>query len=162
MPSVTVSRVIAAPRGDVWSTIADVENARRWNTAWSRIEVTSSQRHGVGLTFRAHVDGGDAFDFEVVEWSHGERIAFAPVRADDEHYGVNLECHSFALREVDEGATRVDLTAVASTRGLRGRFVGLLFWPGYQKQGLNEALEMLAAVFEPEAQKETEPAPADG
>jgi len=154
MPSVSVSRVIGAAPSEVWAVLADIENARRWNPAWSRIEITSTQRHGVGLTFRAHLEGGEHYDFEVVDWSGQERIAFAPVREPQEQYGINLESHVFRIREAEAGASRVELTAVASTRGLRGRFVGLLFWPGYQKQGLNEALAALAAIFEPPAELE--------
>lgn len=161
MPSVSVSRVISAPPGEVWAVLSDVENARRWNPSWSRIEITSAQRHGVGLTFRAHLEGDESFDFEIIDWSREERIAFAPIREPDEQYGINLESHAFRLREVESGQTLVDLQAVASTRGLRGRFVGLFFWSGYQKQGLNDALAMLAAVFEPEVLEAAQRAPAD-
>jgi hypothetical protein len=55
----------------------------------------------------------------------------------------------------------VDLTAVASAHGLRGRFIGLVFWSGYQKQGLNQALESLAANFEPLAAEQPDTSPAD-
>jgi uncharacterized protein YndB with AHSA1/START domain len=161
MPSVTVSRVIAAPPDEVWTAISDVENARRWNPTWTRIEITSAQRHGVGMTFRAHTESGGAFDFEVVDWSGRELVAYAPIREPGERYGINLESHTFRLQETEDGETYVELTAVASTRGLRGRFVGMIFWPGYQKQGLNDALEALAAIFEPETADEAEHAAAD-
>jgi uncharacterized protein YndB with AHSA1/START domain len=163
MPSVSVSRTIAAPPSEVWEIIADVENARRWNPPWSRIEITSPQRHGLGMTFRAHVENGDAFDFRVTEWDKDERIAFAPIRGPDEQYGVNLDSHVFTLRKADEEFTDVTLTATASTSGLKGFFIGLVLWPGYQRQGLNDALAALAGIFEPEVQGEEEagPAPAD-
>jgi hypothetical protein len=155
---------MAAPPSEVWYVVADVENARRWNPAWSRIEITSAQRHGLGMTFRAHVEGDEAYDFEVVDWSRHKRIAFAPIRSAGEDYAINLESHIFDLRGAGEGVTNVTLTAVANTRGLKGRFIGLFFWPGYQKQGLNEALELIAAIVEPEPEPEgeqAEHAPAD-
>jgi uncharacterized protein YndB with AHSA1/START domain len=161
MPSVTVSRTIGAGPDELWSILADVEQARRWNPAWSSIEITSTQRHGIGLTFRAHLDGGEAWDFQVCDWSPGELISFAPIREPGERYAINLESHSFRLRPADEGATRVDLTAVASAHGLRGRFIGVFFWRGYQKQGLNEALESLAAIFEPATQEQIQNSRAD-
>jgi len=157
MPSVSVSRRISASADDVWAALADIESARRWNAAWSAIEITSTQRHGVGMTFRTHNESGDAYEFEVVDWSRGQRIAYAPVREPGERYGINLERHVFDIRPSDDNATHVQLTAVASTSGLRARFVALLFWPGYQKQGLSAALEALAAALEPPGEHPEEP-----
>ena len=157
MPSVSVSRQISAPAGDVWAALADIENARRWNAAWSAIEITSTQRHGVGMTFRTHNESGDTYEFEVVDWSHGERIAYAPIREPGEKYGINLERHVFDIQHSADDATQVRLTAVASTAGIRGRFIGLLFWPGYQKQSLNDALEALAAALEPPVEHPDKP-----
>ena len=54
-----------------------------------------------------------------------------------------------------ETQTLVELTAHASTHGLRGRMTGLIFWPGYQKHGLETALEALGALFEVRAGDET-------
>src|SRR3990172_6883275 len=98
MPSVSVSPAFAAPPPQVWALISDVQNARRWNSAWAFIEFLSSQRHGIGVTFRARTEDGDAFDFEITEWQPGEHIAFAPVRAGDwQPYPLALESHSFHL-----------------------------------------------------------------
>jgi hypothetical protein len=133
-----------------------VEGARRWNTAWKRVEVTSETRQGKGVRFRTYGDETDqVFDFEVTEWVAPEYVAFAPVRSPDEElYDVMLDYHSFSLEEVDGGHTRVDLTAHATTRGIRGRLVGLFLWPGHQKAGLEKALRNLGAVFGLEADEE--------
>jgi uncharacterized protein YndB with AHSA1/START domain len=160
MPKVSVSRLIAAPPEDVWPVLADVENARRWNTAWSQIEITSLQKHGIGTTFRARTETGDSFQFQITEWAPLQYIEFSPLRDEREATsGITLESHAFRLLEVPGKGTHVELVARAATSGIRGRIVGLLFWPGYQKHGLSAALDALQALFEPRDETEGE---ADG
>ena len=65
-----------------------------------------------------------------------------------------LEAQAFHLAHNGEEATRVELMARASTHGIRGLVMGLLFWRGYQKQGLEYALETLASALEPEGHEE--------
>jgi uncharacterized protein YndB with AHSA1/START domain len=156
MASVTASLVIPAPLDDVWNVVADVANARRWNAAWTRIEITSEQKQGKGTRFRTHIGDGDgAFDFEISEWVPPTAIAFSPIRDPSEQvYEITLDYHAFKLHAEDGQNTRVELTAHATTRGIRGRLVGLLFWPGHQKAGLQQALKSLGAVFGMEADGE--------
>jgi len=160
MASVSESRMIASAPQEVWGVLADVENARRWNGAWTRIEITSSQRHGLGTTFTAHTEGGDNYTFEITEWSPPETIAFSPVREEAESYGVTLDSHTFQLSPAADSGTLVRLTARATAYGLRGHVVARLFWPGYQRQGLQIALDALQAVFEPSVEEEEEGAEA--
>jgi len=155
VPSATVSRTIAAPQAQVWTALSDIANARRWNASWSQIEITSKQTHGAGAAFRAHTDDGDTFEFEVTAWVAPEYIEFSPVRDDSEEYLIALESHAFRLQAMNDQETRIALSAHASTRGIRGRFIAMLFWPGYQKRGLNLALDAIEALFEPETQIET-------
>ncbi len=156
MPSATVSRVIGAPRDEIWTSLSDIENARSWNASWSRIEITSEQTHGAGATFRAHMDEGETFDFEVSGWRAPEYIEFSPIRDESEEYLITLESHAFRLQVVDDDRTRIHLTAHASTRGIRGRVIAMFFWRGYQKRGLNLALDSIEALFEPESESDAE------
>ncbi len=159
MPSTSVSRVINASRDEVWAVLSDIANARRWNSAWSGIEFASNQTHGPETRFRAHTSEGDTFEFVVSAWIAPEYIEFSPVRDATERYGITLESHAFRLEPQGEATTLVQLVARASTHGVRGFFVGLLFWRGYQKHGLNSALDTLNSVFEPEqADKQEEEA----
>ena len=136
--------------------LSDIANAQRWNTAWTRIEFTSKQTHGPATAFRAHTADGETFDFVVSAWVVPEYIEFSPVRDEAERYGISLEAQAFHLQIASERSTRVELIARASTHGPRGWLLGLLFWSGYQKQGLNYALESLNSVFEPEETDERE------
>lgn len=166
MPKVSVSRTIPARQRDIWAAVSDIQNARRWNAAWDRIEITTEQTHGTGTRFRAHTEGGETFDFEVTSWAAPEFIAFSPIRDEHERYGITLESHAFRLQPAGEEETLVELIAHATASGFRGRFTALFFWPGYQKEGLNLALDSLEALFtprdqgNPESQPETRP-PAD-
>ncbi len=159
MPTTSVVRTIAAPQAQVWAALADIQNAGRWNTAWAGIEITSPQEHGAGTTFRARTGDGHAFDFQVTDWEPPHYIAFAPVRDASERYAITLESHAFQLRPADDDRTRVELIASASAHGLRGHLVGLFFWAGYQKHGLNSALDGLQALFEPEQPEDSGPEP---
>jgi uncharacterized protein YndB with AHSA1/START domain len=150
MPSTSASRVIAAPREEVWALLSDITNARRWNAAWSSIEFVSNQTHGPNTQFRARTDKGEAFEFVISAWVVPEYIEFTPVRDETERYGITLESQAFRLNPEGAEATRVDLIARASTHGVKGWLLGLLFWRGYQRQGLNAALEKLDAAFAPE------------
>lgn len=144
--------------------LSDIANARRWNSAWSKIEFSSQQTHGPETRFRAHTEDGDAFEFVVSAWAAPEYIEFSPVRDEAESYGIVLESQGFLLEPVGERATRAELTARASTHGFKGWLMGLLFWRGYQKHGLNGALERLDSVFtadEAEERDEDTPPAAD-
>ncbi len=138
--------------------LSDVEDARKWNGAWTRIEITSTQRHGLGTTFLAHTAADEAFVFEISDWEPPESIAFSPVRDEGERFAVMLDRHEFHLSAVSEDETLVRLTAHATAHGLRGHFVARLFWPGYQREGLRGALDALEAAFDSEAETEDEAA----
>jgi uncharacterized protein YndB with AHSA1/START domain len=146
MPSTSTSRVIKAPREHIWALLSDIANARRWNSAWSSVEFVSKQTHGPDTQFRARTVEGEAFEFLITAWVVPEYIEFTPVRDEREQYGITLESQAFRLQPEGE-ATRVDLIARASTHGIKGWLLGLVFWRGYQKQGLNAALEKLESAF---------------
>lgn len=150
MARVTVSRAIPASQHDVWGVLSDVPNAQRWNRSWKNIELAGTQTHGVGLRFRTHTENGDTFEFEICDWSAPDRIAFCPVRDPLETlYSITLDSHVFELHPgANENETIVDLSANATASGLRGLIVGMFFWRGHQREGLNAALESIASVFE--------------
>jgi uncharacterized protein YndB with AHSA1/START domain len=152
MPTTKVSRVIRAPQAAVWALLSDVEHANRWNHAWTAIEMTSGQTHGVGTRFRATMEGSeDSFEFEICDWSAPERIAFCPIRQPLEQlYSITLDSHIFQVRKISEEESEVSITARASASGLRGRLVALFFWATHQEGGLNHALDAIQRVFQPE------------
>lgn len=150
MPKTSMSRVVRAPRDEIWAVLSDVTAATRWNRAWTAIELLGSQTHGVGTRFRAKTDRDETFDFEVCEWVAPERIAFCPLRDRGELYSIMLDAHIFELKPVGEGETEVTLTAKASSHGLRGRVIAMFFWAGHQQAGLDVALDAVQGVFEPE------------
>ena len=162
MPTTSMSRIIPAPVHDVWSVLSEVERARRWNPAWEKIEIVSHQTHGAGTRFRADVGEGQSFEFEISDWVVPEFISFTPIREEGERYAVTLESQAFRLTAIDEETTSLELIAHASTRGLRGFFMGLLFWAGHQKQGLSNALDNIEDLFIPEEERELLEGEEDG
>ena len=179
MPTTYESRIIAAPVAEVWTAITDLEAAARWNGAWQRVEYLSSQREGVGATFRSHTEDGQSFDFRISEWAPLEYVAYEPMREEPEEelYLFTLESQSFLLKPANDDHTKVTLSTSASARGvwewLRARlsrsghqkhilrrtldalqapfeWLFLRFlWPGHQRQGLGSALDNLQNLFEP-------------
>ena len=143
----------------MWALLADVADAIRWNKAWLRIEFTSNQTHGAGTRFKAHTESGDAFEFEVSEWSAPDRLAFRPLRDPAEPaYPVMLDSHEFRLATGAElTETVLELRANATARGIKGRLIAALIWPGHQREGLQAALDAIASVFD-KAEAPTEPA----
>lgn len=149
MPTTSVSRIIAAPVHDIWTVLSDIPSALRWNPSWDRIEFSSNQTHGAGTRFRAHVND-QWFEFEISDWIVPEFISFTPIRSEkEERYAITLESQAFRLTKLDDEATRVEIISHASTSGVRGLLVGLLFWAGHQKQGLVQALDNVESLFEP-------------
>jgi len=152
MPTTSESRLIAAPRGEIWAAITDLEAASRWNQAWQHVEYLSSQREGVDTTFRAHTEDGHTFDFRISEWAPQEYVAFAPLREEPEErrYLITLESQSFLLEAAGDDHTNVTLIASATGHGLRGWLAARFVWPGHQRQLiLRPALNALQALFEP-------------
>jgi uncharacterized protein YndB with AHSA1/START domain len=151
MPTTSESRIIAAPIADVWAAITNLEEAARWNQSWQRVEYLSSEREGVGATFRAYNEEGIGHNFRICEWAPQEVIAFAPIQDEPEEkrYLISLESQGFLLRPAGDHHTDVSLFATATGHGLRGWITARLVWPGYQRQGLSHALDALQAVFEP-------------
>jgi uncharacterized protein YndB with AHSA1/START domain len=151
MPTTSESRIIAAPRAEVWAAITNLEAAARWNEAWHRVEYLSYQREGVGTTFRTHTEDDQTFDFRISEWAPGEYVAFQPLQEEPEEkrYLITLESQSFLLEPVGDDHTNVTLSASAAGHGLRGWLAARFLWPGYQRQGLGRALDALQALFEP-------------
>jgi hypothetical protein len=98
--------------------LSDIANARRWNSAWSKIEFSSKQTHGPETRFRAHTEDGNTFEFVVSAWAAPEYIEFSPVREEAESYAIMLESQSFSSSR-STSATRTELTARASTHGFR-------------------------------------------
>lgn len=155
MPTTSESRLIAAPRAEVWAAITNLEAAARWNRVWQRVEYLSSQREGAGTTFRAHTEDGLAHDFRITAWDAPEHVAFAPLEEEPEEkrYLITLESQSFLLEVVGDDQTSVTLSATAAGHGLRGWLAARFLWPGYQRQGLARALDALQALFEPSAEE---------
>ena len=162
MPSVSIRRVIEAPPSEVWAAVSEIDRFRDWNPRWTRIELTSETTRGTGTSFRTFTEEGDQFEFRITGWVEGEFVEISPVRESDERHGITLQSQSFVLASADEGAaTFVEVAANVSTHGPRGWLLGLVFWRGYQKRGLNEALNALQDLFEPPEAEATEEATAD-
>src|SRR5688572_20410422 len=95
MPTTSASRVINAPQDQVWAVLSDIANARRWNSAWSKIDFASKQTHGPDTRFMAYTEDGNAYEFVISAWVAPEYIEFTPIRDASERYSIMLEAQAF-------------------------------------------------------------------
>lgn len=75
-----------------------------------------------------------------------------------------LESHAFRLQPAGEDQTHVEVVANASVHDLRGRIVAMFFWPGHQRQGMENVLDSLESLFDrgaPDAPRAETGRPAD-
>ncbi|MBI3089321.1 MAG: SRPBCC family protein [Candidatus Tectomicrobia bacterium] len=93
MGEIEVRQRITAPALDVFNFIADVTTHPRYAEFCKRIEITSAQRHGVGVTFTQLTDHGDGGLYEVrsriARWEPGTHVSW-----------VNTDAHGTPQVEV--------------------------------------------------------------
>ena len=119
MPSAQHSITISQPVGEVFTFVADEENATRWRPGV--LDVRRESGEGLGAIYRQGVKGPGgrriAADYEVTAFEPDRRIAFraiaGPVRPTGEY------------RFSAEGdGTRVSLTLDATLTGWKGLVMG--------------------------------------
>jgi len=105
-----------------------------------------------GATVRAWDEEGQEVAFRLVDWRPPFSLALAPLPEREEGpqpRWLVLEEQGIRLQPAERaGHTLVTMEARARVRGVRGLVLGWLLWPGYQRRGLNAALEALAALAE--------------
>lgn len=144
MPCVRRSRLVAAPRQEVWRTVSDPGQLPAWWPRVVRVEAISGS--GDRFTEVLRTDGGRDLraDFTVLEREKPVRWRFAQEIGDDP-FGKVLR-HSQTLVELDEDADGTVVT-IEVDRGLRGmgRLGGALF-RGATRRHIEEALDALEEI----------------
>ena len=86
MGEIEVRQRIKAPALDVFNFIADVTTHPRYAHFCKRIEITSEQRSGVGVTFTQQTDHGDGRLHEVhsriARWEPGRHVSWVNTDRD--------------------------------------------------------------------------------
>ena len=86
MGEIEVRQRIKAPALDVFNVIADVTTHPTYAHFCKRLEITSEQRSGVGVTFTQHADHGDGQLHEVysriARWEPGEHVSWVNTDAE--------------------------------------------------------------------------------
>jgi uncharacterized protein YndB with AHSA1/START domain len=75
MTTFTESTTVAAPRSEVWATLADIGTIAEWNEGLAGSHATN-EVVGVGATRHCDISAKQTLEEEVVEYIEGERITF--------------------------------------------------------------------------------------
>ncbi len=125
MTQATVTKIIAAPLGQVFETIADIENFKRAIPHIIRVEFLSESRTGIGTRFRETrlIKGKESTtELEVTEYVANERL-----RMVADSHGTIWDS-VFAVEEVPEG-TALTLTMEARAYQLVARLMNPMVVP---------------------------------
>lgn len=114
MGTVTVSRMISAPREAVWAVLADFGNISRWNEGVKNSWLTGAESTGVGATRHCDLKPLGKLEETVLEWVPNERMV---VRIDDaKALPIATGEVTFSLIHGGEGSTKVDVNYRYSTK----------------------------------------------
>jgi Polyketide cyclase / dehydrase and lipid transport len=103
MPRIRVRTTIDAPRGAVWSRLADIADHVHWMADAEEIRFTGDRRSGVGTMFECETRIGPLRTtdvMEVTEWRNGRSLGVS-------HTGVVTGAGRFVLRHAGPARTRI-------------------------------------------------------
>jgi len=120
MGTVSVNRMIAAPREAVWAVLADFGNISRWNDGVKNSWLTGGEATGIGATRHCDLQPIGKLEETVTEWVPNERMV---VRIDDAKVlPIASGEVTFSLLHGGEGKTKVNVAYDYTTKwGFVGR-----------------------------------------
>ena len=77
MNNVTVTRMIDAPRSDVWAVLADYPNIASWNSGVAASHSTSEATEGVGATRHCDLKPAGGLEETIREWQPEDRLVIS-------------------------------------------------------------------------------------
>lgn len=142
MPKVSRSRVIAAPREDVWALVGDPHSLPRWWPRALRVEDVqgSGRRARWTLVLGTERGSGVRADFRCEASSEPERLTWAQDVAGTPFERILRSSEvEIVIEPAPEAGSRVTITSDEVLRGLSRLGAGML--RGATKRRLDEALE---------------------
>jgi uncharacterized protein YndB with AHSA1/START domain len=144
MPRVRRSRVIDAPRGEIWRLVSDPGQLPRW---WPRVvRVEGISGSGDRFTEVLRTDSGRDLraDFTVQERERPSRWRFAQEIGDDPFSKVLSRSETLVELDEEGGRTSVSIEVDRRLRGM-ARLGGFLF-RGATRRHIEEALDNLEEI----------------
>jgi uncharacterized protein YndB with AHSA1/START domain len=144
MPRVRRSRVIDAPRGEIWRLVSDPGQLPRW---WPRVvRVEGISGSGDRFTEVLRTDSGRDLraDFTVQEREKPSRWRFAQEIGDDPFSKVLSRSETLVELDEEGGRTSVSIEVDRRLRGM-ARLGGFLF-RGATRRHIEEALDNLEEI----------------
>jgi uncharacterized membrane protein len=125
MPSLTVSRTIKAPIGDVWQVFTDLPSAPDRLSAVQSVEMLSDQPFGEGTRWREtrQMFGKAATEEMWVTHVHEPETYSVAAHSNGTHYESRYDFHPLT-----EGETHVSFMFSGKSEGIM-RVIGALAWP---------------------------------
>ena len=141
MPRVTRSRIVAAPRSEVWTLVSDPYSLPRWWPRTTRVENVEGEGAGGQWTkvLETAEGRGVRADHRCLDSVEGERYSWEQL-LEGTPFARHLRSSAIEIRLRDEdGATEISLASSEALRGM-SRF-GSPMLRRAQKARLDEALD---------------------
>ncbi len=130
MTVLSISRILALPRAQIWQVGADFNRAGQWVTGIEGMQFLRGQPAGIGGQWRFQIKsetGTQVVELEITEWLAGERFSLKPVRQTGRFHGIELFQLIVDLSEHSATATAVNIQCEYEPLSKLGRIKNLAF-----------------------------------
>ena len=149
MTVLSPTKLIACNRQQVWSVVAQLQQAQQWIAGLHRAEFLRGEAAGLGDIWRFNCEmGGIAhvFDFEITEWIKGHRLGVRPSRQTAVVSGVQYFQFVLDLKDASPQTTLVEIEFNYEPLSKFTRLKNLTFLRRQYLVFIDKTLDQLARV----------------
>jgi hypothetical protein len=107
MRALTFETVIAMPRADVWDKLRDLRTARHYVPGVTEIELSTSQREGIGASRKVFMKGREPVDETAIAWQDGSGFTLKIHNGEKPPSPFKLATFQYAIEDAPGGQTRL-------------------------------------------------------
>lgn len=149
MTVLSPTKLISCNRQQVWSVVAELQQAQQWITGLHRTEFLRGEASGMGGIWRFNCGWGSAshvFDFEITEWIKGHRLGVRPSRQTAVVGGVQYFQFVLDLKDASPQSTLVEIEFNYEPLSKLTRLKNLTFLRRQYLAFIDKTLDQLARV----------------